>query len=468
MSESVPTPIQFGTRYAQHVSGPLSQELAENLYFEKAPEGAKFSYTLQGTPGLKTFVTPEASRVRGMHMLNNDLYAVVGNTLYRIQEDGTTTSIGAIEGTNTVRMARNQTHLWIAAESKLYAANLNEIIELVTGDGVGNLVGVTYQDGYLIGAQGSSQKIWLSGLDDATTIDALDFTSADSLPGFLTGCISQNRELLVFKENSIEAYFNSGNAAFPFARKQTVERGCIAPATIAKAKNQVFWLGDDLEVYSMAGYSPKTISTEVITQIIEQRTSPQTAIGWTYQQRGHTFYVLTFSDLTLVYDLATGLWHRRRSDGVDHWRVSAHTFARPWRKQLVGDYTNGKIYELDTSTYDEGGELLRRVAIGTPLWNNGRFLTVDEFFADFETGTSPLTTGQGSDPEVFLDWTADGGKTWGSRLRRKLGKQGNYDFVRANFHALGTYRAWTPRITITDPVPVNINGAYVRWEKNAI
>jgi hypothetical protein len=393
-----------------------------------------------------------------MHELNGYLYAVVGGKLYRISSAAGVTELGDIAGSGNVRMSRNETHLWIATNDKLYAANQDEILELPEK----NFVGVTYQDGYLIGAQGGGQKWFISAVDDATSLSALDFTSADALPGTCVGIISDHREVHVFKTSSIEVYYNSGASAFPFARTQVIERGCASGDSIAKNDNMIFFLGNDLRVYGMGGYQPQVISNNVISELIEARTSPQTAVGFTYQQGGHVFYVLTFSDLTLVYDITTGKWHKRISDLEARWRVNNYVWIDTWRKHLVGDFEDGNIYTLEPDTYDEDGAILRRRAQGAPLWNGGLHMRVDEFMLDIETGVG-LVTGQGSDPQVVLDWSSNGGKTWSNQLWRSFGKMGEYD-EQVRWHMLGRHRQFTPRITITDPVPVRISGAYVRAE----
>jgi hypothetical protein len=357
-------------------------------------------------------------------------------------------------------MADNGTHVWVATGGKLYAARSGEILEIANGFG---FTDVAYQDGYLIGVVRGTEQWMISAIDDATTIDALDFTSADTSPDNLVGIISDHRELLAFGESTIEAYYNSGASAFPFARTQVVERGCVSAASIAKAQNSVYWLGDDLMVYRMAGYQPEPISTPPIVGLIADQSSPQTAQGYCYQQGGHTFYVLTFSDLTVCYDLSTGLWHRRRSDGIDRWRANSHEWCSRWRKNIVGDYSNGKLYDLDLDTYDEDGGVLRARAVGAPLWNGGHRLIIDEFFLDIEAGVG-LVSGQGSDPQAVLDWSSDGGATWSAELWRSFGKIGERQAT-AKWRALGAHRNWTPRVTITDPVKRHILGASARIER---
>jgi hypothetical protein len=284
-------------------------------------------------------------------------------------------------------MTHNGTYLWIStAQGKLYTANSESIIDLSSE--IGDLViDVTSQDGYNIAAQRNSNRWHLSGLDAAgNTVSGLN-TTADSLPGNIVGIISDHREVLVFKETSIETYQNVGAPDFPFRRTQLIERGCAATNSIAKYKNSVFWLGEDLQVYTMSGYQPQPIATPSIASIIEGRESQQTAIGFTYQQAGQAFYVLSFSDLTIAYGIDSGLWHQKESQNYNgRWKCGVQVYIPSWRKHIGGDIVLGKLYEVDVNTYDDAGEDIVRQAHSSPVWNNANRFIIDEFVLDAETG----------------------------------------------------------------------------------
>lgn len=449
--------IQFGTQVATHLSGTLTQELAENLFLEVPPKGAKSSYVLLGTPGLDAFATVGDGPIRGVYIMGDVAYVVSGGALYSVSKTGVVTLLGNIEGSALVSIADNGTHIWVATGLTLYAANISVILNVANGYGI---TSVTYQDGYLIGTQRGTQNLWISELDDATTIDAIDLTTVDTLPDNNIAVISDHREVWVFKERSSEAFYNSGAAAFPFERTQMIERGCFAAASVVKAENSIFWVGDDLQVYEMMGYQPQVISTHAVTRELQNDLSPSSAEGFIYQQDGHTHYALTLSAGTFVYDLSTRLWHKRKSYGLNRWRARSHAWSPSWNKHLIGDFNSGALYALNAKTFSEAGEPLIRKAVGSPIWNNGHRFIVDEFFLDIEAGVG-LVTGQGSDPQVILDATSDGGRTYGSELRRSFGKIGEYQ-TRCHWHNLGGHYNWAPRITISDPVPVRILGAYAR------
>jgi hypothetical protein len=95
------------------------------------------------------------------------------------------------------------------------------------------------------------------------------------------------------------------------------ELGCAAPYSVAKMDNGLFWLGRDRRgegiVYRANGYSGVRISTHAVEWQIQQYADMSDAIAYTYQQDGHSFYVLVFpsANTTWVYDAATQAWHER-------------------------------------------------------------------------------------------------------------------------------------------------------------
>jgi len=452
------SPVQFARQTYQTRSGSASIERLVNMYLEQNPQGAKGPVTLYGTPGLVSFATPGSGPIRGMQFMNPLLYVVSGSELYTVSTSGTTNLVGEIGDTGQVFMTENGSHVAILTRGRAYAVNATSIIELPES----GLNGAAYQDGYGIFTQQGTQQFWITGLDDMTTIGGTDFSSADTLSDTMVGCISDHRELWLFKERSIEVWYNSGAAAFPFTRASSgiIERGCLSGGSIAKDDNSVFWLGDDGAVYQAAGYTPRRISTPAIELLIGNTMDASTTSSWTYRQEGHVFYVLAFSDLTLVYDITTGLWHERRSDGLDRWRVNSYAFA--FDKHLVGDYETGEIYELDLDTFTEDGETIHREATAPTLHANGTRAYMYEFYVDMDNGVG-LNDGQGSDPTLLLDWSEDGGETYENVVEASAGKIGKYHH-RATWTRLGGFRQRSVRLRITDPVKIAIVGAYARVE----
>lgn len=448
-------PIQIATKTAKDRSELQSIEWLTNWYVSVGAESAKSKFVLQPTPGLENFVTVGSGPIRGIIYMRPFVYVISGDRLYTVDSLKNVVDRGEVQGSGNVHLTENGTHIAICTTNKAYAANETEILELPeTG-----LNGATYQDGYGIFTQAGTEKMWISGLDDMTTINALDFTSADAFPDNVVGCISDHRELWVFGERSIEVFYNAGVAAFPFVRSQGgfVERGCLASGSIAKIRNSVFWLGDDKIVYQASGYQPVPISDPRIAKYIQDRSSPQSAVAFVYSQDGHDFYVLNFTDGTIVYDTSTGLWHERKSKDVSRWL--ANSFCEAFGKKLVGSYVDGKLFYMDLESFKEDSDYIERIATFPPISAGPVRAIMDAIHLDFQTGVG-LESGQGSDPLVMLDYTDNHGATWSSERTAQIGPSNDRDAV-AKIFSLGMFRTRTIRVSISDSVKACLLGASV-------
>lgn len=450
-------PIQFGIQTAETRSGAIGLERLRNWYPAQTPSRAKGPVALLPTPGLKLWDTVGNGPVRGMRAVGGDLYVVSDESLWAVDNVPTAIEIGTVADNGHCHMTDNGTHVAICAHTKAYAANRTEILELPES----NLNGATYQDGQAFFTKAGTQELWAGDVDDMTSINALAYTSVDALTGNVQGCVSDHREIYAFTTQACGVYKNYGYSPFPLERVAHFERGCGAPGSIAKDDNTVFWLGNDLTVYKARGYEPIPISPPWVERLIQDINDPTTAWAFTYEQNGRKFYCLLFSELTLVYDLTTNMWHDRKSHLLENWRAGKHAYFDG--KHLVGDIVNGNIYELDLDTYDDNGDTIRREAVSPPLFARGNRAVMHELYLDFETGVG-LTSGTGSDPQVMLDWTEDYGATWSNEVWADLGQIGERTH-RVTFNRLGSYRQRTLRIAISDPVETILVGAYARIEE---
>jgi hypothetical protein len=146
------------------------------------------------------------------------------------------------------------------------------------------------------------------------------------------------------------------------------ETGIAAPWSVAKMDNTIWWLGQDNRgqgvVYKAGGggYTAQRVSTHAVEWQIQSYERIDDAFAYTYQQDGHTFYVLTFptADATWVFDAATNLWHERGGwNGTRFTRHRSNCQCSFNNQIIVGDYKNSNIYALDFNAYDDNGEVQR-------------------------------------------------------------------------------------------------------------
>ena len=133
-----------------------------------------------------------------------------------------------------------------------------------------------------------SDQFVISALNDALTYDPLDIATAEGSPDDLIGLIVDHREVQFYGKHSIEIWYNSGAADFPFERQGNafIERGCLARDSIIKIDNSVMFVGDDRIVYRLDGYSPIRISTHALEADIASATD---FWAFSYTQEGHKY-----------------------------------------------------------------------------------------------------------------------------------------------------------------------------------
>ena len=465
------TPILGSSYVARSVNAADNRMV--NLFPEIVPDGGKQPAFLQRAPGLRELVRLPTGPVRGLWTYGDYAYAVSGNKFYKIASDWTYVEKGTVTGTSPVNMVDNGIQLFIAdgANGYIYNANTDVFAQITDPDFYG-AVGVGFIDGYFVYNQPNSQKFWVTSLYDGTSVDPLDFASAEGSPDNLVTLIVDHREVWLFGTNSVEVWYNAGLPDFPLARIQGAfnEIGCQAPYSVAKLDNALFWLGKDARgngiVYRSKGYTGERVSTHAVEWQIQQYTTLEDAVAYTYQQDGHAFYVLNFptANTTWVFDVSTGVWHERAgwedNQFTRHLGQCQMNFAN---EIVIGDYVTGVLYAYDMNVYSEAGTVQKwlRSWRALPTGQNDLKRTAQHSLQlDCESGVG-LATGQGSNPQVMLRWSDDGGHTWSSEHWKSMGQIGQYG-KRVIWRRLGMTQKIRDRVyevSGTDPVKIAIMGA---------
>jgi hypothetical protein len=499
------TPI-LGSSYVARSINAADNRMV-NLFPEIVPEAGKEPAFLQRAPGLRLLASVGSGPVRGLWAFQSDAtaaFVVSGNTLYKINTSWVAIAVGNVTGSGPVSMSDNGTQLFIACggPSFIYNNSTGAFAEITDPDFPG-AVTVGYLDGYFVFNEPGSQRVWVTSLLDGTSVDPLDFASAEGSPDGLVSLIVDHREAWLFGNNSVEVWYDSGAVDFPLTRIQGAfnEIGCSAPYSVAKLDNGIFWLGSDARgrgiVYRANGYTGQRISTHAVEWQIQQYGSLTDAIGYTYQQDGHSFYVLVFpnANTTWVYDVSTGAWHERAGwDGTAFTRHRGNCQMAFNNEIVIGDYENGNIYAFDLDVYADNNSVQRwlRSWRALPTGQNNLKRTahhtlqldcesgvglngldpfdpvpaVDEtlslnFAAQlYEVYEEPVFT-QGVNPKVMLRWSDDGGHTWSNEHWSELGRIGEYS-RRVFWRRLGMTLKLRDRVyevSGTDPVKIAIMGA---------
>jgi len=462
----------------------VSAQRCVNWYVENVEVPTEpFQTVLYPTPGCDTFVTADESPVRGMMEQNGRCFAVIGQTLYEVNADKTLTSRGTVaRNTSPATFASNVDagdEMFITSGDKGYVLTLstNALTEEISSGATQG----EFLDGFFLALDASTSTLKISELNDGTTWDATQIAQRTAGADPWQAVVVAHRDIWLFGKQTTEVWYNAGTSPFPFAAipGAFLEQGILAPFSAKRFGNTVMWLGSSEDgagvVWMANGMSPQRASTHAVEFAIQdymrKGISISDAVAFTYQEDGHSFYVLNFPEAksTWVFDGATQLWHERgtwETDKVEFeaWRPQFHAYFD--NKHLVGDRALGNIYEMSNNKYtDAGGGPMRRVRRSPHISADNSYVLYHAFQLEMQTGVG-LAAGQGSDPQVMLRWSDDGGQTWGNEHWVSSGKLGEFG-TRAIWRRLGRGYDRVYEVTVSDPIPWRVIGAYLDLTRGA-
>lgn len=452
-----------------------------NLYVEVSESGgSKSPAMLIGTPGREPWGISLAGGVaRGLYRFSDTLaVAVIGTNVYTITNlgpAGPVALIGVIaSGTTPVGMADNGSVIMLVTGATGYfidpvAGTVTGVLDpdFVAGPSVDFLAGRFV---WPKAATGQFQWTEVYGTD----IDALSFSTAEASPDIIVSQIAGFGELWELGQNSTEVFQPSQDADEPFVKVQgaSMEIGCAALYSVAKIDSSFIWLGRSEEgtgiVWRAVNYQPQRISTHAIEFAIASYEVISDAVAFTYQQEGHSFYVLSFptADKTWCYDVSTGLWHERAyrdpATGALH-RIGPVCQMAFANSTIVGNYDSATLHKWKLDVYEDGTpeEGIPRIRACQHLSAGLKRQFFHSLQIDMETGvglSGVASSDPGFNPQAMLRWSDDGGHTWSNSHWTSIGTIGEYK-RRARWRRLGWSRDRVFEVTITDPVKACIIGA---------
>jgi len=468
------TEIQFAVNSYKASSGLLSSERLVNFFAEAAPPSSPFRGSISGTAGLKTWLNLNRFEpMYGSIILGDFLYFVCGLGFYQINKSKDYTLRGTLSGApNRVIMDTNRTQVTILTsngDSYYFDSTDNTFAKIVDLD-YEVASSLTSLNGYTIFSKLESDQFFISDLNDTTSYSALKRATAESRSDNLVRVFAINNELWLFGGETVEVWSNTGNVKFPFERILGVfiETGCAAKNSIVHNQDGAFWLGSDFTIYQAVGYQAVRISTNPIDTEISKYSMVDDAFGMFYVQNGHRFYCLTFPDAnkSWCYDITTQLWHERSSRNPttlcdDRWLPNCLSFFAGLN--LVGDKNSGIIYEVDPDTYTENGTPIIGEIITATIFNSYSRFSTSRLTLLMDTGVGVDGNGQGVNPQIMMQSSIDGAKTWSNELWVEIGEIGSYE-SEVSWTSLGEGRNLVTKFKISDPVKRSIVGAYVNQE----
>lgn len=438
------------------------------------------------TPGLVPIITGLGVGRGGYVASNGATFYVAGQTLYRLSitpgdpPSVTTSTIGTVAtGSSLCCFTDNGVDLFVLSANTLHSCNLQTSAFATVTNPLGAFTSIDYMDSYVVGSIRNSNQIgWTDPL--STTIDALNFTSAEANADRVIGVLNLNDDLWVFGAKTIQFFYAYGQDNIIFAPRPNalIQTGAVSPYAFKKIGDTICWLGASERggpmFYAASAYNGVRMSTHAIEQEWAKASVADLAATTVevYQSGGHEFALVKIPnavsvwvfDLTTTRLLQKPIWHERKSsDGIGEEIQSiaqGHFYAAGYH--FCGSSVDANLYVLDEATYTENSNYMPRERTSPWVSNESKTLFHDRLCCYFLAGaTQDLTL----DPQVIMTYSDDG-FTWSNDWYESIGMTGAYK-TPVQFKQLGSAYSRIYRIRCTDPTYWAISGASIDMRAGA-
>lgn len=491
-----------------------NNQICINFYPEVDKENPKETLALLGCPGLTQLVaapgggapgfTPSTTAwpmpsgvislpVRGLWELPklNQALAVIGNTCYLITVATPASatmfptlamvSVGTLltsSGPVCIRDNNVGGYAVIVDGPNGYTYNIaTQAFAQITDPAFLGADRVAFIDGWWIFNQPGTQTFYTNATQYSITFNGTNFALKDGYSDNLVSLMENKEELWLVGDKTTEIWYDAGGQFFPFQRLvgTLIQSGCKAKHSLSRfnsdGQDGLIWFGrserGENVIIKTVGFTTEVVSDAAFGDEVATYPITNDAIGYTYQEDGHQFYMLTFptADVTWCYDAQSGVLHKRLSYDPYAQQFHRHrsmSFMNFQGMRMVGDYQNGAIYWLTRTSYTDAGWPLLAWRRSPHIWDKSTrqrvFMTSLQL--DFLPGVGNAS-GIGSDPKVTLAISRDGGQTFAQPNTRSLGKIGQ-TLWRVIWRRLGFGRDNVVDMQIIDPVRRDLIGATLR------
>lgn len=477
-----------------------------NLFPERNPKESPIPVTLYQRPGLVPLAAPpQPAPGRNIWAASNgDGYAVIGDTVYYVAPDWSLTVLGQVTAgrTNPCSLVDNGIQVMVVDSSPdgwYFNLGTRDGWTQIIDDSFTGAFRLDYIDTFILWSVPATNQFRSTLSNQILPLDPLYVATKTMWPDPLQSLIINNHQINLIGRVKSENWYDSGDAQFPFAALpgSYIEHGTCAPYSVCSQDIAVYFLGQDLQgigvVFRKKGYECQRISNHGLEVAIRKMYSAGTiadCIGWTYQQDGHVFLVLTFpsGNQTWVYDEAVGepeeAWHQRcwtdANGGLNRERLNG--YASLYGKQVGIDWENGTLYSLDLENFTDTVQnvvgpiswirtfphLMSGIdpKTGQAVLANGKMVRHNRFQLDIQVGLIPNTfddEGQPIQPKVKLRWSDDRGVTWGEDILQTTGTYGEFS-TRPNWRGVGQAMDRVYEVEFSGAGPQALNGAWVEGE----
>lgn len=507
----------------------MGSEWSCNMYYAKNGQNEY----MESLPGLK-LLSQIGGRCRGSYVSTiglssehspEDMFAVMGNVLYRFDAYGNSTAIGnvASNGRNVsfAETGGPRALLLVADGSSLYYYDLleggvlHEIqlperitvrggtvtpthVAVVAGSIVVNDTGsgyVYYSKPYPLNSDKRTMFKMENGevvyKNDGVTVDTVEVDSAmhvfeddygaqlyfntESSSDNVNAVYAVGPTLYVYGPKTVEIWQRGSGEFEDWIRTSYTAQssfGLEAPNSLASSGSIVYFVCSGAQygksVMLVSGTGFKKISEDWLDAKL-LRESTESSYGFCYSVGEHNFYVLQLNSLgeTWVYDALDGGWHQRISrDSVSgaeiQWRAVSVAY---FREKFYAFTSDGCAMRFQDDYWYEDYPNGTRL----PMVRHRQTAVITDGLKPFTFEELTVEMNVGTDPDytdnckALLEVSKDGGHTFGNVREARIGRTGDYSH-RVRWLNMGMNRLCVIRLTFSCPCDVVLTMCSVRAE----
>ena len=350
------TASEFGT--LEQCRGIAWGDSGNKLYLNNSADFLIYEYDASSA-----YLFGGSSRVaRGMEVMNGVLYAVFDQTLYSIDINGATSSIGTIEGIDRCVMETDGVQLVITT-----GTSGNTIYVYTTAGGLVTVTDADIEDDALSSAymdlkfyfdQDGGQFIGSTN-NDATVFSTDDKAEAESFADSVLRMFAHNQLLYAFGQTSTEPWYASGVGRPPVDRQQVIERGVIGTHAVDDIDDIIFFVDQFGRANMMEGLQYVPIYTPGVAEEWSTYANIKDCIvaAYSYNKMSFVDFVFPSQGTSWTYHVNSKKWVER--EDASSGRYPPIAYANVYNKTLA--LANSMIYELSETTYQDDGSDITRI-----------------------------------------------------------------------------------------------------------
>lgn len=434
--------IPFGKTSYKRENGDMPRLRLANMIAEPSPTSETGVALISRLPLVES-ATRGAGPVNGLFqkdgVFGGDTFTLSNNVLYR--EDA---EIGPITGTGPTSWAASANEVVVTRGALAYSYNGTDLVAIPLPNDDRPVIGfraVTFIAGLFIFAAITDGTVpghyWFwSEINDARTIDDLDFAAAESEPDELLDVVAVGDNLYLPGQTSGEIWQLTGALALPFSRisQRGLGHGVIATGTMQPMDNTVLFVGDDRIVYRMADVA-KRLSDHGVEERIKASSSWST---FKYGFEGHLFFCIRLDTETIAYDVSSDTWPELTTYGRAPFTATCAITVQG-QPYFGTDLEGGGVVVTfgEHGTPEAGAAAFERIFhAGFPVGGGGQI--VSNLIVEINSGATTIDVGAGSDPLLEMRFSRDGGKSFGTWRSARMGRKGERQRV-ARFGTCGSF-----------------------------